>query len=722
MSAIPQTPLTGAAEFERRVLRALAALGRRTRLYLLIRGLALTLAFVLSAAALQFCIDYLLVLERLPRFVLLLMVVGIVAFQFRALLWRPLRAGFNPARLAETLERHHPALKDRLLSAVQFATGAGRPASVPPGDDSRPLMEAVIRQACDDARQIRPHTLLCGASARRHFVLLLAIIGAMFAAGRARPVLMQVYIGRNLLLSDVGWPRGYRIVLEGAIGGRIRWPRGDALLLAARVETTDDKPPRQVYLTVRHPDGGYDERPMKRVGENRFHCDLGPLDSSMTVRFVVSRWGTDQTSEPFEIEAIDRPSVRTALVRVTPAAYTRQPTYAFPAGQTSGEAPAGSRLRLEIELNKPVVSARLMCGGGEIGPAERVGEQRWAADVEPVRSAVYTFDVRDDMGLEDVRPAAFSIRLVSDRPPTVRVKLPGVGSMIVPNAVLPIVAEFEDNWGLATAEFEYQIDRATATSQPTPVTQSLPDFEPHQTRFTHRWEWDLAPLGLAPQNRLSVSARARDFKDFGDPNEGRSPTQALRVVTREELLADFTRREQEQRQALEQLIRVQEGLRARLGAAAVQEADADRAAILGREARAQRQLAQRVRAIQGSFEQILSESRINRLATRPEEQRLGDGIVAPLAELATVRMPEAADLIDRLSRGSGDADAARVDAAQLAVLDGLNAVLSRMLKWEGLNEAASMLREILKLQGDLNRQTQEELDRQIERLFGPQGK
>lgn len=720
MSAIPQPPHAAAPDFRRRVLGALAALGRRTRLYLLIRGLALTLAFFLSCAALQFCVDYLLVLERLPRLVLLLLLIGVVAFQFRALLWRPLRAGFDPARLAETLERFHPSLQDRLLSAVQFATGAGRPAGVPPGDDSRPLMEAVVRQACDDVRQVRPHKLLRGASARRHFLLLLAIVAAIFTAGRAQPELMQVYIGRNLLLSEVDWPRGYRIVLEGAVAGRIRWPRGDTLLLAARVETTADQPLRQVYLIVRRPDGGFDERPMKRVGENRFHCDLGPLDSSMTVRFVVSRWGTDETSEPFEIEAVDRPSVRSALVRVTPPAYTRQPTYAFPTGQTSGEAPAGSRLRLEIEMNKPVVSARLMCGTQEVGPADAVGERRWAAEVEPARSAVYTFDVRDEMGLEDVRPAAFSIRLVSDRPPTVRVRLPGVGSMIVPNAVLPIVAEFEDNWGLATAEFEYQIDRATATSQPAPVTQLLPDFEPQQTRFTHRWEWDLSPLGLAPQNRLSVSARARDFKDFGEPNEGRSPAQALRVVTREELLADFTRREQEQRQALEQLIRVQEGLRARLTAAATQETDANRAAILGREARAQRQLALRVRAIQGGFEQILSESRINRLATRPEEQRLGEGIVAPLAALATVHMPEAADLIDRFARGSADVDAARADAAQAAVLDGLNAVLSRMLKWEGLNEAASMLREILKLQGDLNRQTQEELDRQIERLFGPQ--
>jgi hypothetical protein len=48
----------------------------------------------------------------------------------------------------------------------------------------------------------------------------------------------------------------------------------------------------------------------------------------------------------------------------------------------------------------------------------------------------------------------------------------------------------------------------------------------------------------------------------------------------------------------------------------------------------------------------------------------------------------------------------------------MNAILAAMLKWEGYNEAVSLLRDVIRLQTDLNRQTQGRVEEQAEGLFG----
>ena len=52
------------------------------------------------------------------------------------------------------------------------------------------------------------------------------------------------------------------------------------------------------------------------------------------------------------------------------------------------------------------------------------------------------------------------------------------------------------------------------------------------------------------------------------------------------------------------------------------------------------------------------------------------------------------------------------------VLDEMRRILSNMLKWEGFQEAVTMLREVLRLQKDLHRETQQEIERRAAELLG----
>src|SRR5262249_31806093 len=152
-----------------------------------------------------------------------------------------------------------------------------------------------------------------------------------------------------------------------------RWPRGDALALMVNVK--QGQVPRSMSMEFALPDGTNGERPMSQLGRDHFRCEFGPLTDSMRVRFLSSRWGTAERSDWYHIDAVDRPHVERATVRVIPPAYTRQTPYAFPTGQVAGDVPAGSQVELEVDLNKPVVKAHLKSSHEDLGPAERISDR-----------------------------------------------------------------------------------------------------------------------------------------------------------------------------------------------------------------------------------------------------------------------------------------------------------------------------------------------------------
>src|SRR5205814_9528029 len=71
---------------------------------------------------------------------------------------------------------------------------------------------------------------------------------------------------------------------------------------------------------------------------------------------------------------------------------------------------------------------------------------------------------------------------------------------------------------------------------------------------------ELAPLKIPTGTGLSFRFEAADNDDISGPNTGRSSEFLVRIVTEEELRTDLLRREKEQRQEFERLLKNQEDL------------------------------------------------------------------------------------------------------------------------------------------------------------------
>ncbi|GMV96370.1 MAG: hypothetical protein AMXMBFR83_07360 [Phycisphaerae bacterium] len=716
-------------QFRHQVLPRLRALGRRLRLYALLDGLSVLCPAVLAAMFITLLVDRAFRLDwdmRLTQLATLLLALAAVAWRW---VWTPLRVPVSDVELALLVERRFPELSSRLVSAVEFA-GAGAAASS--ARRSEALMSAVIAEAQVQARGLRFQNALAHARACRRGAVTLGCIALVATAALAAGDVMSLWFQRNVLLRNLDWPQRNKLVVRDLKDGRLVVARDDDVTVTADV-VEGYEPPRQAFIAYRGESGVAERVQMPAVlsqadgsGARQavgFTHTFNRIEETLRCRVE----GGDARSDWFLIEVVDRPRIDEVGIAILPPAYTRMARYELRAGQTVAEALKGSRLTFHIRTNKPVTRAVLIRDTTgdpqELGPARRVGEREFTAEDAPPGTAAYYFEMEDELGFGSVSerspPLRLSVRLLADKPPTVKMRVRGAGEMITPEAVLPVEMDFADPYGLASAGLVHDLGKPGSSAKEEPIE----GFEPGTKTFTRTVEWAAGRHGAAEGDRLTLYAQAKDFDDVSGPNAGESAKVTLRVVSREELLAELNRREQEYRQDFERLLRHQEELYSELlslfrsvGAA---EPSRDRLRSLGLLARRQRDHAGRLNTIRVQFEQVMSELQVNQLSSPAVEARLGGAIIAPMGALQRNRLPAAADGIDGLARNASDEAIQSVKTSQDAILADMNRILAAMQKWEGYQEAVARLREVLNMQGNLNQEVERQLEEEI--FGGPPG-
>lgn len=706
---------TTTQRFRTAVLARLRSLGWRLRLYVLLDGLAMVSVAVLVSVVITLVIDRSLRLEWDMRFAQLASLLLALAIVIWWVVVRPLRVPVRVEHLAVLIERRFPQLASRLISAVEFVESHKSGATA--GRSSPVLVEAVVREAAEQAggltfRDVLEHRRAC----RRAGIVSGCVLVLLVMSLTARET-MGLWLRRNVLLEEVPWPQRNQLVVEGLTEGRIIVPRGEDVTLSA-VVAEGYRPPRQVFIVYEGDSGRRGREQMPAVSQQavRFTHTFEQMDESLRCRVV----GGDAETEWFRIEVVDRPRIDEAVLEIVPPAYTQIPAFELRAGQTVAEVLKGSEVRFRIRTNKPVVQAALMRQDqeqvAEVAEALPAEDGALAVADRPAASSTYHFRMIDDLGLsnlsERVPPVRFSIRLMADKAPKVNMRLRNVGDMITTDAILPIETDFSDQYGLATAAMVYQVSHEGAE----PVSEPVEGFEAGTKAFTRVLEWPVSGRGLTEGDRLSIHAEATDFDDVSGPNVGTSTMATLRVVSRNELLAELSRREQEHRRDFERLVRQQEDLYAELLAAIEAAGPVDAAASdrpFAQVARRQRDYAGRLNLLRVQFEQVLWELRINQLSTPAVEARLGQNVVEPMDSLHRVLMPLAADRIDRLDRERSADAIGPAREGQEAVLAEMKRILESLLKWEGYQEAVTLLREVLKMQKSVSEETEKRIEQDI---------
>jgi hypothetical protein len=686
------------------IARRLRAVADRLQRYVLIEGLAWVVAFLVLASALQLGLDYWQRLQWSMRAALLALIAALAAWLFWQRVVAPLMLRVSPAEAAHLIERRYPQLGSHLLSAVQFAGGE----IGPPAANSPALAASVVRRAGEALEGIHFASVVDPRRARRAAGVLGVAAAFVIGAWTISPDVMAMWFARNVMLQDLPWWQRTRLIVD-IEGDTVAGARGDDIEIRAIAE---GEVPREVEIIFETASGKRGRESMVRVGQRGFRHTV--KDAQQNLSFYLE--GGDDRTATYHLVLSDRPRVEESRMEVTPPAYTRGEAFTLGSDRRAVQVLPGSDITLSITTNKPVTQARLMAGGEALTEASHSGG--WlTATFSPAESQTYHFALKDEIGLENRRPTRFSIRIGKDEPPQVRLRLSGGGEMITPQAILPIEMEFADTYGLATAELLCDISRPESSQE----RIELEGFRRYSTTFNASLSYEVQRKGASPGERISFKAYATDFDDVSGPNISESLEVALRVTTVDELLAELARREQELRAQFERLVDNQEQVRRQwltvLGRSPTEMSKGEWSTALAPIERKQRTIANSVNVVRQQFEQVLGEMRVNQLNTLAVEDRLGRRIIQPLSELAKRDLVLAADALRRLARDGEPEQASQIDPQQVAVLAKMRSVLAEMLQWEGYQEVVSMLRDIIRLQTELNDETKQHLLDEADRLF-----
>ncbi len=733
------------------VARLLESARREIRLIAGLRGGSLTAAIASAIVFGSFLVDRLFRLGVPARALLLMVYAGTLAWGIWRFLLRPLRHGLTDRELADVVERERPDFGDRVRSAVDFVRDekVARPAIDAGTEDLEvALKRSVVADAarlCDEAGELRvtDHRAL-GRSALAGAACLLVVVTTF---GLASPGTPGLWFRRNVLLGSEEWPYRTMLRVAGFEDGRVGVPRGDPLVVDIDVIGEEIS---RAWIDV---DYGRDDRryALTSTGPRSFRYNHPEVREP----FLFEVRGGDYRSPPFEVVVLERPGLETlTITRVFPSYMEREPEVVDGSvGEHS--IPVGTELRFEARSTKPLEQAAIVAGDRsvpfEIDAADR---QRLAGAFLPERSETLTIDFVDVEGVRPDTPNTIAVRLVPDRPPTIRLRATGIGSMVSVGARIPLRLEARDDHRVETLELVSELgprlDTVIAGPPPenggqgtdTPADggdaaagdagegdviantretrHELPSFEPDDlVVLTH--DFEVADLATEPERRLALSVVAVDNDTLNGPNAGRSNVLEFLVVTDQKLLDDFLRRQEDQRQAFERLVESEQKIRDALYDAVdgslraegpLEEAASNE---LASHSRQERTIANQVVSIAAAVEGILTEMKNNRIGEADDIERIGAMVVFPLRELAAEDLPALAARLESL-RAEPQPETRTVAGLELAedveaVIEKMHAILANMIKLESFSEIVNMLRQVINLNREAEAQTKKALER-----------
>ncbi len=759
----------------------LQTLRSRIRRYIVCDSLLAVFALVLSAFWIGLALDYVPVqlggteMPRLARTLLLgVVAIGLIAVLFKMLAGR-LHRPLPDDSLALLVERHHPSLGGRLVTAVQL-NELGRT-----GDShSLKLLDQVHAEAAAEIDKVDPNRVFRFQPLLHKF----AIAGPLGLAALAflilSPQAFALAASRLTLLSDDPWPRRADLRMVGIelpivtasdqmilapellefTGKTIRLPRGSNGTLRIRARAEDAEVPVVCTVYYQTDSGTRGQSNMRRVGRildgyQSFILDGAPL-TALSESVTLDIRGLDDRLDDYRIEAVEPPALTGVSLQIRYPDYLR--TSASVQTDMSTDYQSGLRLREGSDVTL-IASSSVPLGDTDVilkTDADDASEVdlKYSDDRRQVQFTLPNFNTattismlpKDADGISAQAPYRYFLGVVLDEMPELNVKLKGIGSSITPQAKLPISATAVDDYGVTDLTFSVT---PTDTASPNGEQQepqaiksasTSPDLDRDGQATA---ELDLKNLSndgtlpvLVPGNAINLIGEATDGYDLGEQHITRSEVFRLEVVTTEQLLGLLERRELGLRSRLEQTIEEMTSLRQTLdllrrtgfeNAPNATEIELTRAEQV-RRLRVQQsglqamKTSQELTGIANSLDDILLEMLNNRVDSVDRSERIANGVRDPINAIVQGSLNTLLTQVKAIEATVADPKtgiirtAEAVSTAEDVILQ-LNTILEKMLDLESYNEVLDLVRQLMDDQTELTDATKEERKKQVLDLF-----
>ncbi|HEY1067429.1 MAG TPA: hypothetical protein VGE52_15005, partial [Pirellulales bacterium] len=462
MAALTEPPTFQLSASVRRLLDALRT---RIRAYVWFEGTALLLAFVGLSFWLTFGLDRWRELPVIARIVMIgLFAVGLVYLFVRAIALRAFTR-ISDRSLAVLLERKFPQFGDSLQSAVELSER----------DDlalfDQRMLERTFRTADARSQKIELGEIFNPLPLARNLGVAVLLFLSIAAFASASPREWGVWKKRWLTLDDSPWPRSvlFQIVephdMHEADGSLkpVKRALGAPVKFVVRASLNKEEFPEATFpqlVSIHFQGGDRNVRAMDRQGEptqgfQEYTYEFPDLEASQ----VFDLRGADGYLPNVEIEAVEAPRIVNLTLKVRYPKYMQRLAASLKANRAMA-LPRGTQVELVAETNKELVGAVVKFAHDEgsftVAPAALAADRKsFSLPFRLDGDRRLLFQLSDADGIVRDEPEPLTITAVNDEPPTVAVRLKGVGTSVTPMARLPILGTITDEYGLAEAWYEY---------------------------------------------------------------------------------------------------------------------------------------------------------------------------------------------------------------------------------------------------------------------------
>ncbi len=442
------------------------------------------------------------------------------------------RGSGDHSQVARRIEATYPALKDRLLTALEQQRD-------PRHAQFGFLQETVIQEALTHSRHHawaaavpRGQLRLAQAATIVSTCLLAAAttILSFFPSSFGAEPMAGAPVKRDVLSQHV-----YQVAVEP---GDVDIERGSSLLVLARFQGA--LPPR-VTLSYRLSDGEAHHRPMsKSLDDPLFGGRLAAVEGDLEYRVEFD----GETSREFRVSVFEYPSLQQADAKLAFPTYTSMEAKRVE-DVRSITAVEGTELTWLLRLNKPVVEAFLESDDGKAIELRADPDQKNAvlASLTLKQTRRYLLRLKDAQGRTNKQPPELVVHVTKNWPPELKLVFPAKDLRVSPLEELLLRASVWDDFGLNRCGLSYAlgggeneeivIAKPGAHREPQSLEHLL-CFEnlaaqPDQLLSYYFWAEDIGPNGK-PRRTFSdmYFAEVRHFEEIyrqgrQPPGGGKSP-------------------------------------------------------------------------------------------------------------------------------------------------------------------------------------------------------
>ncbi len=561
------------------------------RSYLTRKWVAMTICWLLIVYWLGAAIDYLparIGSDETPKSVriafLCIMAAGSLWLLVGWLLPRLLRRIDNSS-LALLIERKHPELANRLITAVQVNQST-TDVSDPAAHDQ--LFERVLIEADAAMVGVRIDQLFKWEPLRILQVMAGLGITITLIVGITCWSWFAQWNSRLFALSNTPWPRSAVLRVDwlqlplptfaGQLSaeqiqiqfeeGLARVPAGSSPRLQVSADAAAPKIPEVCTLHYRSEDGTRGRANLRRIGAPRdgwqqFNLDGPPLDSisnSLSMDIV----GLDARLRDLQLKAIEPVVIIEMQLECIYPSYlldslSSRPPKEIITYRSGMKIPEGTQCTMIGRCSSPLskVEYVLDTDSGKDSATElnvreaKIDQQVFRIGLgELAGSQLVEIRLRDQYGLPAEQVLRYLVAVQSDSVPEVQSRLDGIGLAITPRAVLPVRGKVTDDHAIAEVAAEMSLNETVLPRIPLQLADTVLSGEIDLLKLAAEKQ-----IVIQPGVTIGLSVRAKDRYDLaGGEHIGRGQPQQLTVVTDDKLIAVLDRQELELRQRLEQII------------------------------------------------------------------------------------------------------------------------------------------------------------------------